>query len=96
MHSSKGNWDIAIIIIENSLAIRKRIDDARGTVQNYVHLGNIYTNKGEWQKAINLYQFRLGASQFFTGGSVSVISDAPAEEVTFKRKKKKNVVEGGC
>ena len=50
----------------------------------------------ESQETIDLYQFRLGASQFFTGGSVSVTSDAPVEEVTFQRKKKKNVVEGGC
>jgi rhodanese-related sulfurtransferase len=50
----------------------------------------------ESQDAIDLYQFRLGASQYFTGGSVSVSSDVPAEGVTFQRKKKKNVVEGGC
>lgn len=52
--------------------------------------------ESESQEAFDIYQSRLGASQYFTGGSVSVTSDAPAEEITFQRKKKKNVVEGGC
>lgn len=50
----------------------------------------------EPQEAFDLYQFRLGASQFFTGGDVSVTTEVPAEEIQFERKKKKNVVEGGC
>jgi 3-mercaptopyruvate sulfurtransferase SseA len=48
------------------------------------------------QNAFDLYQFRLGASQYFTGGSVQVASEVPAEAIQFERKKKKNVVEGGC
>lgn len=50
----------------------------------------------EPQEVFDLYQFRLGASQFFTGGDVNVASEMPAEEIQFTRKKKKNVVEGGC
>jgi hypothetical protein len=50
----------------------------------------------EPQEVFDLYQFRLGASQFFTGGDVNVASEIPAEEIQFTRKKKKNVVEGGC
>ncbi len=48
------------------------------------------------QEAFDLYQFRQGASQYFTGGSVQVASEVPAEAIQFERKKKKNVVEGGC
>ncbi len=50
----------------------------------------------EPQEVFDLYQFRLGASQYFTGGNANVASDVPAEEIQFTRKKKKNVVEGGC
>ena len=47
-------------------------------------------------EAFDLYQFRLGASQYFTGGNNTVITDAPAMEIKFERKKKKAAVEGGC
>jgi len=50
----------------------------------------------EPQEAFDQYQFRLGASQFFTGGDMSVTTEVEAEEIQFERKKKKNVVEGGC
>lgn len=50
----------------------------------------------EPQEAFDRYQFRLGASQFFTGGDMSVTTEVEAEEIQFERKKKKNVVEGGC
>ena len=50
----------------------------------------------EAQEAFDQYQFRLGASQFFTGGDMSVTTEVEAEEIQFERKKKKNVVEGGC
>ena len=43
-----------------------------------------------------LYDFRLGACQYFGGGSISVESDVVAEPILPVRKKKKTVVEGGC
>jgi len=52
--------------------------------------------ESEPQEAIDLYQFRLGARQFFTGGSATIETATPAEGIEFTRKKKTNVVEGGC
>jgi len=46
--------------------------------------------------AFDLYEFRLGASQYFTGGSAKIATDTPAQEIKFERKKKKAAVEGGC
>ena len=43
-----------------------------------------------------LYDFRKGASQYFSGGSIAIESDVRAEPVPKVRKKKKTVVEGGC
>ncbi|MBU3927607.1 MAG: rhodanese-like domain-containing protein [Bacteroidetes bacterium] len=43
----------------------------------------------------NLYAFRQGASQYFTGGSIS-IDQNPQVEVVVSRKKKAKAVEGGC
>lgn len=44
----------------------------------------------------DLYEFRKGASQYFTGGEL-VSSDAgTTEPVIVSRKKKSSVVEGGC
>ena len=48
------------------------------------------------QDAFDLYEFRLGASQYFTGGNVTISTDTPALEINFERKKKKGAVEGGC
>jgi sulfur-carrier protein adenylyltransferase/sulfurtransferase len=50
----------------------------------------------EPQEAFNQYRFRVGASIYFTGGSANVAKEVPTEEIQFERKKKKNVVEGGC
>lgn len=50
----------------------------------------------ESQDAFDLYSFRLGASQFFTGGNANVATEVQAEPVQFERKKKKGAVEGGC
>ncbi len=44
----------------------------------------------------DLYEFRKGASIYFTGGTAAVETESGAEPVTVKRKKKTNVVEGGC
>jgi len=43
----------------------------------------------------DLYQFRLGARQYFAGGN-AIIPDAETEKVIVTRKKKKSTVEGGC
>ena len=43
-----------------------------------------------------MYQFRLGALQYFSGGSINVEDVEPEEKIEFTRKKKKTVVEGGC
>ncbi len=43
-----------------------------------------------------LYDFRRGASQYFTGGGQVDSDNAIAEPVIVSRKKKKNAVEGGC
>lgn len=47
-------------------------------------------------EAFDLYESRLGASQFFTGGGMSVTGEVPKEEIQFERKTKKHAVEGGC
>ncbi|MFA5416863.1 MAG: rhodanese-like domain-containing protein [Bacteroidales bacterium] len=43
----------------------------------------------------NLYAFRQGASQYFTGGSIR-IDQSPQAEVIVTRKKKAKAAEGGC
>ncbi|MFW5706078.1 MAG: rhodanese-like domain-containing protein, partial [Bacteroidota bacterium] len=48
------------------------------------------------QEAIDLYQFRLGAAQYFSGGQIDVQTFEPQEEIEFTRKKKKRAAEGGC
>lgn len=48
------------------------------------------------QDAFDLYEFRKGASQYFTGGNATTTTDTPAVEINFERKKKKSAVEGGC
>jgi rhodanese-related sulfurtransferase len=52
--------------------------------------------QSEPQEAIDLYQFRLGARQYFTGGGAAIETAAPAEGIEFTRKKKSSAVEGGC
>jgi len=52
--------------------------------------------ESEPQEAIDLYQFRLGAKQYFTGGGADIETAAPAEGIEFTRKKKTSAVEGGC
>jgi rhodanese-related sulfurtransferase len=47
-------------------------------------------------EAFDLYQFRRGARQYFLGGNTANVPDMEVEQVEFTRKKKKNVVEGGC
>ncbi len=47
-------------------------------------------------EAFDLYQFRKGAAQYF-GGGINLTDETPAQEpIKVSRKKKKNVVEGGC
>jgi rhodanese-related sulfurtransferase len=53
-------------------------------------------DQSEPQEAFDLYQFRLGARQYFTGGGAPVETTAPAEGIEFTRKKKNTKVEGGC
>ena len=48
------------------------------------------------QEAIDLYQFRVGAAQYFSGGQIDVQSVEPQDEIEFTRKKKKRAAEGGC
>lgn len=45
---------------------------------------------------IDLYQFRRGASIYFTGGSLPVEQEVGSEVIIIKRKPKTSVVEGGC
>lgn len=45
---------------------------------------------------IDLYQFRKGASIYFTGGTAAIDQDVEGEAVIVTRKKKTQVVEGGC
>lgn len=44
----------------------------------------------------DLYEFRKGASIYFTGGTDAVEVESGAEPVIVNRRKKTNVVEGGC
>lgn len=48
------------------------------------------------KEAIELYDFRMGASMYFTGSDISTPSEKGAKPVTVKRKKKGSVAEGGC
>lgn len=45
---------------------------------------------------IDLYDFRKGASIYFTGGAAPIEQDIDAEPVMVKRKAKTQTVEGGC
>lgn len=45
---------------------------------------------------IDLYEFRKGASIYFTGGTAAIEQESEGEAVTVTRKKKTQVVEGGC
>jgi len=45
---------------------------------------------------LELYQFRLGVRQFFTGGEVQAAPQAPAETIQLQPKTKKTAAEGGC
>jgi rhodanese-related sulfurtransferase len=44
----------------------------------------------------DLYEFRKGASIYFTGGAAPIEQDLDAEPVIVRRKTKTQVVEGGC
>jgi rhodanese-related sulfurtransferase len=50
----------------------------------------------EPQEAFDLYQARLGASQFFTGATLEVKKSEPLEKIDLKPKTKTKQVEGGC
>ena len=45
---------------------------------------------------IDRYQFRKGASVYFTGGTTAIETDSDVETVVVTRKNKTQVVEGGC
>jgi len=47
-------------------------------------------------EAFDLYEFRKGASIYFGGSGNLPSSSEPTEIITVTRKKKENVVEGGC
>jgi len=48
------------------------------------------------QLEFELYAFRKGANQYFTGGGLADSDDSVLEPVKVNRKKKNAVVEGGC
>ncbi len=50
----------------------------------------------EPQEAFDLYQARLGASQFFTGATIEVKKSEAKENVDLTKKTKAKKVEGGC
>jgi len=45
---------------------------------------------------MDLYEFRRGASIYFTGGAAQIEQESNTEAVVVKRKKKTQVIEGGC
>jgi len=45
---------------------------------------------------IDLYQFRKGASIYFTGGAAPVEEEVSAEPVVVRKRTKSSAVEGGC
>lgn len=45
---------------------------------------------------IDLYQFRKGASIYFTGGTTAIEPETGGEAVIITKRKKTQVVEGGC
>lgn len=47
-------------------------------------------------EAFDLYDFRRGACQYFSGGQLEIEETNAAEIVPVSRKKKSSVVEGGC
>jgi hypothetical protein len=48
------------------------------------------------KEEFELYDFRRGASMYFTGAELATSSESNAKSVTVKRKKKASVAEGGC
>jgi len=50
----------------------------------------------EPQEAFDLYQARVGASQFFKGSDVPLATEAPKQKLEVTRKAKKAKAEGGC
>jgi len=45
---------------------------------------------------LELYQFRLGVRQFFTGGEVNTAPVNQTETIQVQPKTKKSAAEGGC
>ena len=45
---------------------------------------------------MDLYEFRKGASLYFTGGAAPIEDESNTEPVIVKRKNKTQVIEGGC
>lgn len=48
------------------------------------------------KKEMDLYEFRRGASMYFTGAEISLPETGSKASVTVRRKKKATVAEGGC
>lgn len=48
------------------------------------------------QEVFDLYSFRRGAAQYFTGGNTLATPEIESEQIIVTRKKKKATVEGGC
>ena len=45
---------------------------------------------------IDLYQFRKGASIYFTGGKAAIDQEVSGEPIVVRKKNKNQVIEGGC
>lgn len=54
MERARGNFDQAAINIDLSTAIRVKLGDAQGIAMNQVNKGELYYEKGEYQKSIHL------------------------------------------
>ena len=56
---SKGEWDRAIDLYEQSLAIKEQVGDIRGIAKTTKNLGLVYGRKGEWDRAIEFHEQAL-------------------------------------
>jgi len=83
---SLGMPDTARYFLEQSLRLREDIGDKLGTGMCYDGLGEVYRNKGEYQKALEYYRKALQVKevflQRFSRGSLRYLQAVESESVT--------------
>jgi tetratricopeptide (TPR) repeat protein len=51
VYRHQGQWQDAINVYEQSLQIRRDLDDRHGIAETLVNLGNVYIDQGRWEEA---------------------------------------------